>query len=120
MRPEERDAAYLWDIVDAAQAIVEFTAGLTLDAYLQDRKAQLAVERALEIIGEAAHHVSAPFKQAHPEVPWHGIIAQRNVLAHEYGAVKQDRIWSVAAVHVPDLIAALQPWLPTEPPEPAA
>ncbi len=25
MRPEERDPAYLWDMIEAAQAVVEFT-----------------------------------------------------------------------------------------------
>lgn len=75
------------------------------------------MERALEIIGEAAHHVSEPFRQAHPEVRWSSIIAQRNVLAHEYGAIKQDRIWIVATVHVPELIDRLQSWLPPVPPE---
>jgi uncharacterized protein with HEPN domain len=54
MRPEDRDAAYLWDILEAARTIEEFTAGVTQDDYLRDRKLQLAVERALEIIGEAA------------------------------------------------------------------
>jgi uncharacterized protein with HEPN domain len=46
MRPEDRDAAYLWDILEAARTIEEFTAGVTQDDYLRDRKLQLAVERA--------------------------------------------------------------------------
>lgn len=120
MRPEERDQAYLWDMLDAAQAIRAFTAGLTFDAYMADRKVQLAVERALEIIGEAAHHVSEPFRQAHPEIRWGSIIAQRNVLAHEYGAIKQDRIWNVVTIHVPELIDRLRDWLPLAPSDPEA
>ena len=54
MRPEDRDAGYLWDMLEAATNVVEFTTGIGADQYLQDRKLQLAVERALEIIGEAA------------------------------------------------------------------
>ncbi|HOQ97871.1 MAG TPA: DUF86 domain-containing protein [Anaerolineae bacterium] len=115
MQPEERDAAYLWDMLDAALAVRTFTAGLTFEAYIADRKVQLAVERALEIIGEAAHHVSEAFRRAHPEIRWRSIIAQRNVLAHEYGAIKQDRIWNVATVHVPELIDRLREWLPPTP-----
>ena len=46
MRPEDRDTGYLWDMVDAARAIRDFTADVTHDEYLRDRKLQLAVERA--------------------------------------------------------------------------
>lgn len=51
MPPENRDAAYIWDMVDAARTIQDFTAGVSLADYLLDRKLQLAVERAIEIIG---------------------------------------------------------------------
>jgi len=44
----------------------------------------MAVERAVEIIGEAARNITEYFKQVHPEIPWAGIIGQRNVLAHKY------------------------------------
>jgi uncharacterized protein with HEPN domain len=115
MRPEDRDAGYVWDMLDAAGCVRDFTQGVTREAYLQDRKLQLAIERALEIIGEAARLVSAEFKALHPEVPWKKIIGQRNVLAHEYGEVNQDRIWLVASNSVPELIDALEPLLPPLP-----
>ena len=59
MRPDDRDPGYLWDMLDAARTIREFTTGVTVEAYLRDRKLQLAVERALEIIGEAARSPGA-------------------------------------------------------------
>jgi uncharacterized protein with HEPN domain len=117
MLPEDRDAAYLWDIIDAAKTIVEFSSGLSLHDYLKDRKLQLAIEREMEIIGEAARRLSDSFKTAHSDVPWSRIIAQRNVLAHEYGEIKQDRIFLVASVHIPELVTLLQPLLPPIPPE---
>jgi uncharacterized protein with HEPN domain len=54
VRPEAGDAGDVWDRLDAARAIREFTVGVTLDADLRDRKLQLAVERAIEIIREAS------------------------------------------------------------------
>jgi uncharacterized protein with HEPN domain len=45
----------------------------------------------------------------HSEIPWRAIIAQRNVLAHEYGEIKQERMWLVATERVPDLIKKLKP-----------
>ena len=74
-----------------------------------------AVERQIEIIGEAARRVSKDFQEAHPEIPWRPIQAQRHVLAHEYGEIKHDRIWRVADVHIPELILLLAPLVP-EPP----
>ena len=64
--------------------------------YARNRQLQYAVERALEIIGEAARRVSDSIAGAHPEIPWPQIIGQRNVLAHEYGEIKHERIWLVA------------------------
>ena len=117
MPPEDRDAAYLWDMLDAAKSIRTFTAGGSYEDYAKDRMKQMAVERAVEIIGEAARRVSEDFKREHPQIPWQQIIGQRNVLAHEYDKVRQDRIWRVASKHVPELIAKLEPLVPRLGPE---
>jgi uncharacterized protein with HEPN domain len=45
-------------MLDAARTALEFTRGTTFHDYDRDRKLQLAVERLVEIIGEAARHVS--------------------------------------------------------------
>lgn len=118
MQQGDRDAAYLWDMLDAARTIREFTSGVEFKQYSQNRMLQLAVERAIEIIGEAARYVSETFKESHSEIPWRSIIAQRNVLAHVYGEIDQERIWIVVKVHIPELIANLEPLIPPLPPEP--
>lgn len=108
MQPNLRDMAYLWDMADAAQAIQGFVRGKTFRDYLSDRMLRGAVERHIEIIGEAARRVSEELKMAHPEVPWHSIVGQRNVLAHEYGDVRHEAIWGIAARRVAELIAAVR------------
>lgn len=113
MRPEDRDAAYLWDMLESARDIVQFTSGLKLEGYLKDRKLQLAIERSLEIIGEAAKNVSSNFQDNHSEIPWRKIIAQRNVIAHEYGEIKQERIWTVVSTNIQELIKTLAPLVKT-------
>lgn len=112
---EPRDAAYLWDIIETAKAVSEFTAGVKPHEYLADRKLQMAVERAVEIVGEAARRVSDSFKADHPEIPWRQIVAQRHVIAHEYGEIKQERLWLVATRDVPVLVGQLEPLLPPRP-----
>ena len=117
MQPEQRDQAYLWDMIDGCRGVVELVKGMEFAAYAGDRRTQLAVERQIEIIGEAARRVSDGLKEAHPEIPWRKIIAQRHILAHEYGQVQQDRIWRVAVIHIPELIRQLEPLLPGPQPE---
>lgn len=114
MRPEERDAGLLWDMLDAAPAVCDFTAGVGLDAYTADRRLQFAVERGLEIVGEAARHVSEEFTGAHPEIPWRRIVGQRHLLAHEYGEIDPERVWRVATERLPELIAALERLVPED------
>lgn len=116
MRPSARDAAFLWDMRDAALAVMDFTSGRTYDDYLRDRMMRGAVERHVEIIGEAAGKVSEGFRDAHPAIPWVRIIAQRNVIAHEYGDIQHALMWKVATVHVPELASQLEPLVPTPPP----
>jgi uncharacterized protein with HEPN domain len=115
MRPEDRDAGYLWDMLDAARAIRDFTVDVT-----STNTSELAVERAIEIIGEAARLISPSFKAQHEAIPWQQIVAQRNVLAHEYGEISQDRIWLVATRRIPELIGQLDPLLPPAPPNTSA
>lgn len=117
MLPEERDPAYLWDMLDAAQRAREYVGGKDLDAYLDDGLVQSAVERVVEIIGEAARRVSPTFKENHPEIPWAKIVAQRNVLAHEYGDVDHSRVWALVVEHLPALIAKLEDVMPEPPPD---
>jgi uncharacterized protein with HEPN domain len=115
MRPEPNDAACLWDMLDAARAIRDFVAARSFEDYTSNRMLRGAVERHIEIIGEAARNVSQACRDTHPEIPWTKIIAQRHVLAHEYGEIKDDRTWRVATTHIPELIDALERFTPPSP-----
>lgn len=116
MPPDRDDASLLWDMMEAAKKIQQFVADKTPDAYAADELLQAGVERKLEIIGEAARKVADSFQREHPEIPWRGIISQRHFLAHEYGEVRHEKLWHVATVRIPELIALLGPLL-RPPPE---
>jgi uncharacterized protein with HEPN domain len=115
MQPEKRDAALLWDMVEAARRAVEFTQDKTFEDYRTSSLVQYAVERAIEIIGEAANRVSREFQEAHPEIPWRQMVGQRNVLIHEYGDIDHALIWSVVQNHIPTLLTRIEPLLPLPP-----
>lgn len=112
-----RDAALLLDMLDSARAVSGYVAGRTFADYLRERMLRDAVERRVEIIGEAARGISDAVRAANPQIPWRPIMAQRNILAHDYATVRNDLIWTVATVHVPALIALLEPLIPPPPPE---
>ncbi len=115
MPPEKDDAAYLWDMLDAAKMLLSITAGVDRGAYLTNRTVQLASERCIEIIGEAARFVSDGFRAAHAEIPWSKIVAQRHILAHHYGAIEHERLWRVIETHIPELVDQLTPLIPALP-----
>ena len=92
MPPDRRDLANLWDMANTAEEVLDMTRNVPLASYLKDRMRQLAVKRAVEIIGEAARQVSEPVKSANSDIPWRLIVAQRNVLAHDYGAIDPERM----------------------------
>ena len=110
-----RDDATLLDIVNAAQFVVEWTSGLAKDAFLADRKTQSAVERQLEILGEATKRLSMDFRERYPHIPRRQIAGLRDVLIHRYDDVNLDIIWETVAVAIPALLTALEGLLPSTP-----
>lgn len=116
--PPDRDAALLWDMLEHAREVVEFVRQKTWDDYRHNLQLRRAVERSVQIVGEAAREVSQAFRDAHPDVPWRPIVAQRHILVHDYGEIQDEKIWRVATVHLPVLIAVITELMPPPPPDP--
>ncbi|MHB8492071.1 MAG: HepT-like ribonuclease domain-containing protein [Solirubrobacteraceae bacterium] len=96
------DRERLEDILDMCAKLREHAAGRaeTLDA---NPVLLAAVQRWIEIMGEAAAGVSNELREAHRDVPWRGAIGTRNVLAHGYFDVDLNIIREVIERDVPDL-----------------
>ncbi len=108
MHPDHKDMARLWDMLDAARTAVEFTKGLRFEDFLGDRKTRNAVERNLEIIGEAARSVSPETRENNSDIPWRALIGLRNVLAHEYGDIRYEILWDIIREKLAQLIERLE------------
>lgn len=102
------DQVRLRHILDAAQKAVEFSHGRTRSDLDTDVKLSLALVRLLEIIGEAAKHISAGFSSAHPGIPWKKMCGMRDRLIHGYFDVDHDEVWNTVTKDLPPLIAALE------------
>jgi uncharacterized protein with HEPN domain len=113
MKPEKQDDAYLWDMLDAAREAHGLIGGLGYDELMSKRVVRLALERLLEITGEAARNVSPRRRGRHETIPWRGIIGLRKAIAHEYGDIDYQRIYTAATKGVPRLISILEGILKT-------
>lgn len=101
--PSPSDHERLLHIQEACDLIIEYTAPLDLAAFQRDRKSQLSIERLLEIMGEAAKHISEELKASHTNVPWREITDLRNVVSHEYFQLRVEVLWGVAQQEIPKL-----------------
>ena len=112
MPPERAAAASLYDMLVAAERTLRLIAGKSREDYEQDEMLRLAIERSLEIIGEAARRLPSDFRDAHSHIAWRPIMATRHILAHDYDVVNNDTVWRIVQQHVPPLIEQLRPLLP--------
>jgi len=94
---------YLEDIEESLADVKKYTANLTLTDFRKKQLVQDAVIRRLAIIGEAANHLQKNFSQKYPKIPWKRIVGLRNLVIHEYFAVKLERIWKLIKRDVPKL-----------------
>lgn len=117
MQPDDRDTGYLLDMIKHARGVARAVKDKTFEEYSAVEDLRFSVERRIEIIGEAAGRVSRSFKEAHPGIPWRKIVAQRNILIHEYAEIEDEIVWKAATVSVMELIGLLEPLVPPLPPD---
>lgn len=111
MRPRRSYLDYLRDILQAVDETVAFVAGIDFPAFSEDRRTNLAVVRALEIIDEAARHIPASTRRRHPQVAWQDMVAMRNKLIHEYFGVDLEVLWRTVQEDLPPLRYAIRQML---------
>ena len=107
------DAAHLLDMLVAARDAVTFADELSYGEYARDRRHQLAILKAVEIVGEAASRLSGETKELHPDIPWREIVGMRNRLVHAYFDVDLRLVWDTVQGDLPSLIAKLEPLAPS-------
>jgi uncharacterized protein with HEPN domain len=106
----QRDpGVYLEDIEYYAGAAVRFLSGCSLDQYLADEKTRAAVERVLEICGEAMNNLRKIAPDIADSIPHsRAIIGFRNILAHGYAELDHSKIYDIAAKHAPELLVKVR------------
>ena len=104
-RSTEQRISDILEVIDRCQRYVD-----ALDSDDRDLAdmAEDAVERNLQIIGEAAKHLPAELTDAHPEIAWPQIRGFRNILVHQYFGVDVATVREVVETYLPPLAAALR------------
>ena len=93
MQLNERDKSYIYDMIAYSDEVIDIIKDENHATFIQNRVKRLAVERLIEVIGEAANHVSAEVIKANDDIPWSKIIGLRNKMVRfsltEYGLLHQ-------------------------------
>ena len=108
MSKERSVALFVQDMLDSIEKIDSYRAGVTADDFATDSLLQDAVFRRLEVIGEAAKHVSEAVRARHPNVPWQEIAGLRDVLIHKYFGIIVEQVWQVITTDLPAVEPGLQ------------
>jgi len=95
MRGSLGDKVRLQHILDAVIEIESYTKQTTYELFLSNTMMQYACIKQLEIIGEAANHLSAHIKNLHSEIAWREITDLRNLLIHEYFGIDTRIVWEI-------------------------
>ncbi len=104
MRPPEDDVL-LRDMLDHARRAVTAVAEKERGDLESDFILAAALERFIEVIGEAANKISPATKASAPQIPWREIIGMRNRLVHGYASVDHSIVWDVVSG---DLVVILE------------
>ena len=100
--------AYLHDMLEAAQLIHGYLAGVAFEEFWHNSEKRDAVALRISVLGEAASKIGKGTEAALPTVPFKSIRGMRNRIAHDYGAVDFRILWAVTQEEIVPLVAALE------------
>ena len=97
----------LADMARYAETAVRLVGRLTLEELQSDERTSLALERAVEILGEAARRVPQDWRGRLPDLPWREMVGIRNRLAHAYFTTELFILHEIATMLLPPLLPRL-------------
>ena len=101
------DLEHILDILDAIQQIENYYIQ-GKDAFIREELLQVWFIHHLQIIGEAVRNLSDDLRIVYTEIPWHQIVAMRNILVHDYLSVDLEEVWNTIERDIPELKCKLK------------
>ncbi|MES2330780.1 MAG: HepT-like ribonuclease domain-containing protein [Bacteroidota bacterium] len=108
MKDKIGDKARLQHILECITEIRSAISGETEESFIKNHVLRIAVVKWIEIIGEAANHISKETKDSVQNIEWNMIIGLRHIIVHEYFGVNYDAIWNIAVNNVPALTPTIE------------
>ncbi len=97
------------DAIQACELISQFIQDMTAEDFYADAKTKAAVERKIEIIGEALNRIKTIDYDMLVRIDnWREIIGFRNVIAHGYDVVEDEIVWESIINDIPLLLYQLK------------
>lgn len=99
----------LHDARDACLKIVELTAGVTREDYLQHELVRFGVNWNVVVLGEALNVAFGEVDGLEERLPSaRQAIATRHRIAHGYRTIDDALMWNIATKRVPELLAEIE------------
>jgi uncharacterized protein with HEPN domain len=95
--------ARLLHIRDEIDGVAMIVRDLSFEQYQRSYMHRRAVERAVQIVSEAAKALPSDYLARYPDAPWTSIVGIGNILRHEYQRLDDKQLWEIATVHLPRL-----------------
>lgn len=116
---QKRPDVYLDIALQALRRVPKFLGVRSLSEYLADELCQSAVERPLEIAGDALGQLRKLNAQLFDRIPDDALVVGfRNVLAHGYATLNHRRVYEIASARAAELLTAIEGLLAKMPEEP--
>jgi uncharacterized protein with HEPN domain len=104
--PSKHDPAdSVADIIENAERIESYLAGMDRSTFASNGLVRDAIERCLERVCEAAHRLGDRGAELMPDQPWGDVRGMGNRLRHAYDRISLDVLWNAVHHDLPGLAA---------------
>lgn len=103
-----RDRLLVAELIDAAERIVELSAGATVESLDEDRDRRESLLWSFTVLGEASSQLDQTVKSAHPGVNWRAASSLRNRIVHGYWQISTAILLATAQDDMPGFLEAVR------------
>lgn len=103
MKKELGNKERLGHIIDACNYILNSLQGVSEEDFAKNFILHTAVQKWVEIIGEASTKITKVYKSRETGVEWKKIEGMRHVVVHDYFGIDLLRIWDLSQTKIEEL-----------------